>query len=332
MSATKTKHYKSDQHHIRRLHKLRVVWFAVLAVGIIGAQSVQLAKPQVAGGKVLAYATSTSISGLANATNQARAANGLGQLALNSQLNSGAQAKAQHMIANNYWSHTAPDGTEPWYFFEWAGYSYVHAGENLAYGFDGSGEIVDAWMGSTGHRANILGDYKDMGFGIANGANYQGGEYTVVVAFYGKAPNPPAPAPPPPAVQSNPAPTPAPAPVVAAEPEPTPEPEPAPQEEPKQEPEEQAEPVTTQADAPAAEPKKVTNLQNILSGNAGWPMYASLGFVGASMVGFFTTHVQLVRRGWRHARHFILVHPALDTALLVALLATLLTATVGFIR
>lgn len=184
--------HKAEHHHIRKLHKLRVVWFIILAVGHIGIQAIYFTT-ESAKGKVLAYATSVSVSGLANATNQTRAANGLGHLAVNSQLNSGAQAKAQHMIAHNYWSHAAPDGTEPWYFFGQAGYDYQDAGENLAYGFDSSPEIVDAWMGSTGHRANILGDYQDVGFGFANGDGYQGGEYTVVVAFYGTQQNPPPP-------------------------------------------------------------------------------------------------------------------------------------------
>lgn len=325
---------KSDHHHIRKLHGLRVIWFAVLAVGLVGLQLDDIvARPQ-AEGKVLAYATSVSIGGLADATNQARVANSLGALALNSQLNNGAQAKAEHMIANNYWAHTAPDGTEPWHFFDIAGYSYIKAGENLAYGFDGSAEIVDAWMGSPGHRANILGDYKDMGFGIANGPNYQGGQYTVVVAFYGAKQQSPPPAPPP-----APKPAPTPPPVAAAQSEPEPEPAPpVPTPEPESKPpkqedtEPEAELTSTEPTAQPVEEKRITNLQNILSGNAGWPMYASLVFVGASMIGFAATHVQLVRRGWRHAKHFILVHPALDTALLVALLATLLTATVGFIR
>lgn len=300
-------------------------WFAVLAVGLVGLQ-LGSQPPQATSGKVLAYATNISVGALAAATNQSRAANGLGALALNSALNSGAQAKANHMIANNYWAHTAPDGTEPWYFFSQAGYNYSHAGENLAYGFDSSNEVDDAWMNSSGHRANVLGNYKDMGFGIANGASYQGGQNTVVVAFYGtQVTPPPAPEPKAPtktqsaAPKTAPAPEPEPVPLIESQ-EPTPVAEPQP------------EPVTTEPTAADAAPKNVTTLENLIGGNGSWLMYGSLGLVGVSTAGFAATHWQLVRRGWKYSAHFILVHPALDTALLVALVAALLTSSVGFIR
>ncbi len=334
MRKKQTKSEAAHHHrHVRKLHALRISWFIFLAVGHIGIQLINYNEaPKTVDRKVLAYATNVSRDGLAAAQNQARAANGLGALAINSALNSSAQSKAEHMIANNYWAHTAPDGTEPWYFFTIAGYDYTAAGENLAYGFDSSSEIIDAWMGSAGHKANILGNYKDMGFGFASGSNYQGGEYTVVVAHYGtRQAAAPAPAPKPKSspqvAASTPAPTPAPTPT----PEPTPAPEPVTStEEPKSEP--KAEPTSSEATAQPVDQKRVTNLQNLLNGNAGWPMYASLGFVSISMVGFVTTHIALIRRTWKQSKHFILVHPAFDTAVLIALIATLLTTTVGFIR
>jgi hypothetical protein len=323
------KFVKNKYHpkHVKRLHGFRVFWFLVLAIGLIGIHFSDRPIAATAKGQVLSYATGVSVNSLASETNAARSANGLGALALNSQLNSGAQAKANHMIANNYWSHTAPDGTEPWYFFTQAGYSYIKAGENLAYGFDASDEIVDAWMSSPGHRANILGGYKDMGFGFANGPNYQGGEYTVVVAFYGskQSSSPPAPAP-----------TPAPSKSVKSTPTPAPTPKPIPTSAPASKPEakqeSKSEPVNTEPAAQPVQEKQVTTLQNILNGNAGWPMYASLAFVGTSTIGFAATHVQLVRRSWKVSKHFVLVHPALDTAVLIALIFTLFTATVGVIR
>lgn len=320
----------SEKHHIRRLHGHRLRWFAVLAVGLIITQT-STHPPQAQAAKVLAYSTNVSISGLVEATNQSRAANGLGALAVNAALNSGAQSKADHMIAHNYWAHTAPDGTEPWHFFSQTGYNYTHAGENLAYGFDSSSEIQDAWMNSPGHRANVLGDYKDVGFGIANGSSYQSGENTVVVAFYGTQATPtPAPAPTP-KVSTKPTPTPTaePTPALAAEPMPTPTPEP---EAPAPAAEPEPEPVSTEPAAEPVAPQNVSTLQNLLAGNGSWGMYGGLGLVGVSAAGFVTTHRKLVRRGWKYSAHFILVHPALDTALLIALIAALLSSTVGFIR
>lgn len=317
---------------MRRLHLKRLSWFGMMAGGLLVIQLISSFQA-ITSHKVLAYATNISIGALAVATNQARADNGLPPLILHSTLNSGAQAKANHMIANNYWSHTAPDGTEPWYFFSLVGYNYTHAGENLAYGFDSSTEVVSAWMNSAGHRANILGDYKDMGFGIANGDSYQGGPNTVVVGFYGTSYSPPpAPAPAPAPAPSAPAPAPAPTPTPT--PAPTPAPEPA-VSEPKQPTNETAvaeTPVKADAQPAKNEPKKVTNWQTVLSGTAGWPLYASLGVVGVSTAGFAATHRQLVRRGWKYSAHFILLHPALDIALLAALVATLLASTVGFIH
>lgn len=320
---------KSHKKHITRLHKYRLGWFFGLAAALLTIQFAHLNLNNA--GQVLAYAVNVSHGELANLTNQKRAQHGLPALTLHSQLNNAAQAKAGHMVAHNYWAHTAPDGTEPWTFFDQAGYPYVHAGENLAYGFADSAEILDAWMNSPGHAANILGDYKDMGFGITNGSSYQGGQYTVVAAFYG--------------TQS--APTPPPAPVVAAapaapspptNPEPTPAPAPQPETVETSAPPTQTnepEPVAVNTGEPSnstAAPQRITNFQNILGGNANWMVYASLSVVGASTIGFAATHRQLVKRGWQQSAHFILVHPLVDLAVLATIVGIILASTAGFIR
>ncbi len=138
--------------------------------------------------QVLGYATDITTSGLDAATNMQRSNNGLAPLQLNSSLSQAATAKAQHMIANNYWAHTAPDGTTPWSFVQSAGYSYSTAGENLAKNFLTSSGVVTGWMNSSAHRANILNaTFLDVGYGIVNGV-LQGQEVTLVVAFYGAPP------------------------------------------------------------------------------------------------------------------------------------------------
>ena len=286
-----------------------------------------------------AYATAVSLNDLYAATNQARANNGMGPLTLSAKLNNGAQAKANDMIVKNYWSHTAPDGTQPWVFFVNAGYTYIRAGENLAYGFDTSGGVVNGWMNSPGHKANILGAYNDVGFGIANGPAYQGGQNTVIVAFYGASQGVAAAPVQPPAMTPAPAPVPAPKPVAAPAPtptptppvpipEPTPAPTPSPELQPEPEPAKQEQP----AEQPAQEPKKVTALESILNGEASWAMYASLGALGLSSAGFAGTHIQLIRRGWKQSKHYILLHPAMDTAVLAAIGVAILTSASGFIK
>lgn len=333
---------RSTQNHLRTLHKIRMASFAGLIVSLLAIQfaanvqsTTPIAQQEQSHQEVLAYATAVSLNDLYAATNQARANNGMGPLTLNAKLNNGAQAKANDMIAKNYWSHTAPDGTQPWVFFVNAGYTYLRAGENLAYGFDTSGGVVNGWMNSPGHKANILGAYNDVGFGIANGPNYQGGQNTVIVAFYGTAQAvAAAPAPVQPAATPKPAPAPATKPVAPAPtpvpptPEPTPTPVPASTPRPQPEPAKQEQPAkqTTQ------EPKKVTAFESILNGQAGWAMYASLGALGLSSAGFAGTHIQLIRRGWRQSKHYILIHPALDTAVLAAIGAAILTSASGFIK
>jgi len=168
----------------RALHRRRITWFGVLAAGLLVIQFAynfhSLGRPQVLG-----YATNMNTQVLLSDTNTYRDKSNLPALKLNANLSRAAQAKAESMVAQNYWSHVAPDGTTPWYYFQKVSYQYSVAGENLAYGFSTSDQVVTAWMNSVEHRDNILGNYQDIGFGVANGTNYQGGKNTVIVAFYG---------------------------------------------------------------------------------------------------------------------------------------------------
>lgn len=145
---------------------------------------------------VLAYATDMSHGGLLSATNSQRSAHGVSTLSINSKLNSAAQAKANDMVARDYWSHQTPDGQQPWVFIVNAGYQYLAAGENLAYGFSTSSGAVTGWMNSPSHKANLLSSsFTEVGFGFANSADYVGnGPQTVVVAMYGKPQGTPPPA------------------------------------------------------------------------------------------------------------------------------------------
>ncbi len=145
--------------------------------------------------RILGYATNVSPGGVISLVNSQRSANGLGSLSVNSALTNAAYAKAQDMIANNYWSHYSPSGIGADYFISSSGYGYVRAGENLAKDWQSDGGIVNAWMGSSSHRANVLGDYTDIGIATVNGI-INGEETTLVVAMFGQVYQaPPAPAP-----------------------------------------------------------------------------------------------------------------------------------------
>lgn len=116
--------------------------------------------------------------------NKARTDHGLAPLSTSQQLNTAACAKADHMLAGNYWSHVAPDGTTPWYFFDAVGYGYYRAGENLAYGQVSDSQVVSEWMASSGHKANILGNYTEQGLCVKYGP-YQGDKEAVIVNHFG---------------------------------------------------------------------------------------------------------------------------------------------------
>lgn len=135
-------------------------------------------------GSVLGRVTNITSAALLARTNDVRADNGLNKLSINTSLNQAATSKAQDMAEKGYWSHTAPDGTQPWYWIEQAGYNYQEAGENLAKNFSTAQATIDAWMNSPTHRKNMLKpSYKEVGFGVASG-EVDGKLTTIIVAFY----------------------------------------------------------------------------------------------------------------------------------------------------
>lgn len=182
-----TVHHKRRHgaHQKRSNHFTKTYWPYIPLLLIVGVGLFLNAAIGVKS-NVLGYATSMTANGLLADTNIQREENKLSDLTLNAALSQAAQAKANDMINRNYWSHTTPDGKEPWVFIDQTGYQYQAAGENLAYGFTSSSGAVTGWMNSPGHRANILnGRYSEVGFGIANSPDYQReGEQTIVVALY----------------------------------------------------------------------------------------------------------------------------------------------------
>ena len=126
-----------------------------------------------------------SVQELVDLTNTKRKENGLSQFSNSAELNAAATNKAEDMFAKDYWAHNSPDGTTPWVFIKGAGYNYVYAGENLARGFSNSEDVVNAWMSSTDHRANILSsNFKDVGFAVKSG-KLNGEETFLVVQEFG---------------------------------------------------------------------------------------------------------------------------------------------------
>jgi len=111
--------------------------------------------------------------------NKERTAHGLQRLTESAILDTVAQKKLQNMIQNDYFDHTAPDGTDPWEWFFRSGYDFSYAGENLATTFTTAKDQHDAWMASPKHRQNIL-DERFTNVGVAVGNRMIDGKKAIV--------------------------------------------------------------------------------------------------------------------------------------------------------
>ncbi len=104
--------------------------------------------------------------------NAKRLANGLSALKIDDELQNVARIKAQDMVDNNYFSHTSPIYGSPFDMIKNFGISYKTAGENIAGNSTNSG-AVNAWMNSSGHKANILNSsFNYTGIGVVKSPKY----------------------------------------------------------------------------------------------------------------------------------------------------------------
>lgn len=105
-------------------------------------------------------------------TNAERTAAGLRPLSPDPLLTVAAQNHSADMIARAFYAHTSPDGGEPWHRASAAGSGHRAIGENIACGQRTPAEVVDGWMNSPGHRANILKpSFTHLGVGYAGGGS-----------------------------------------------------------------------------------------------------------------------------------------------------------------
>jgi uncharacterized protein YkwD len=101
-------------------------------------------------------------------------------LKLNPDLEQSAQAHAQDMLARGYFAHKSPSNTTVRERSRKAGYDWRTIGENIAEGQTSVDEVVTTWMGSPGHRRNILNpDFRELGIGLVTGKT-RDGEYRVI--------------------------------------------------------------------------------------------------------------------------------------------------------
>ncbi|MFC4802714.1 SafA/ExsA family spore coat assembly protein [Neobacillus sp. GCM10023253] len=110
-------------------------------------------------------------------TNQERAKNGLKPMTADWELSRVARYKAMDMRDKGYFSHTSPTYGSPFTMMKNFGISYRTAAENIAAGQTTPASVVQSWMNSSGHRANILSSNTYIGVGYAKGGSY--GHYWV---------------------------------------------------------------------------------------------------------------------------------------------------------
>jgi len=120
-------------------------------------------------------------------TNAQRAKYGLPPLKENPRLDVSAELKVQDMFEKQYFAHLSPSGEGVKDLAEVVGYEFIAIGENLALGnFQNDETLVQGWMDSPGHRANILNpSYQDIGVAVQKG-QFEGRSVWLAVQHFGR--------------------------------------------------------------------------------------------------------------------------------------------------
>ncbi|HET7710598.1 MAG TPA: CAP domain-containing protein [Thermoanaerobaculia bacterium] len=125
----------------------------------------------VAAAASLASASEITPQSVLEQLNVRRVGAGLGPLRIDDRLAQAAEDRIRDMEEQGYWAHVGPDGRPPFQWLKPRGYEFAFAGENLAAGFETAEVMVESWMESKGHRANILSPlYQDCGIAFIEGS------------------------------------------------------------------------------------------------------------------------------------------------------------------
>lgn len=139
------------------MNRIKKIVFAALATAALtgAAGAAHLDRPVQGSSSVSAgIQSSSAASEVVRLTNSARSQNGYAALVEDGALSDAAALRARE-IARSF-SHTRPSGASFSSALSESGVSYLRAGENIASGQKSASEVVNAWMNSPGHRANIL--------------------------------------------------------------------------------------------------------------------------------------------------------------------------------
>lgn len=176
--------HKNNNYHPHLLHAKRAVFYSIvfLWMKIIGVVFILLLPTEVF---VLPDVLASQRQAIFELTNNVRLASGLSPFVIDPRLNNSAEAKTMDMATRAYFAHTSPDNVGLADLLAGVGYSYSVAGENLAIGFSDPRYLVNAWIASPTHLANLVDkDYKDTGIGLSAGI-YEGVPVVYVAQHYG---------------------------------------------------------------------------------------------------------------------------------------------------
>lgn len=122
---------------------------------------------------VVEYEASSEAEAVLKLVNAERSKQGLKPLSLSGKLTNIAVMKSKDMAEKNYFDHTSPTYGTPFEMLQQFGVHYRTAGENIAAGQRTPEEVMQSWLNSSGHRANILNaQYTEIGIGYYKGGSY----------------------------------------------------------------------------------------------------------------------------------------------------------------
>jgi uncharacterized protein YkwD len=138
---------------------------AAVALGSCGPAAMQCAP-------AAAPPAPSAVQQVVDLTNARRAEHGLGALTVSGALTNAAQAHSADQAGRATMTHTGSDGSSPGDRIARTGYRSATWGENVAAGYPDGAAVLDGWMNSSGHRANILSSgFTQIGVGVAYSAN-----------------------------------------------------------------------------------------------------------------------------------------------------------------
>jgi uncharacterized protein YkwD len=140
---------------LRLTREARVRLRRLLAVVLVGGAGLGACASDASVGPDPDPSVNPSVHSFVELMNDHRTSLGCPTLNWNDAVAVVAQAHSEDMVARDFFSHTNPDGDSPFDRLHTAGIAYSAAAENIAYGYPTAEAVLDAWLGSSGHRANI---------------------------------------------------------------------------------------------------------------------------------------------------------------------------------